>query len=246
MPRLFVPPEAVQGDRAIITGEPAHRITRVLRLSPGDEVVLLDGSGTELLARLNQLAKNAVTATILSRSTPGTEPTLNVALYQGLLKGDKFEWVLQKGTELGISTFVPLICHRSVPGLRANTVQNRMDRWRKILSEAAEQCGRAVVPALVQPTGLQAACRGVDSVSLGLIPWEAARCASLKDAIRSGPHKRVHLFIGPEGGFQPEEVEFARGCGIIPVSLGRRILRAETAGLVAAAAIMYEAGELEG
>ena len=115
MRRFFITGDNLQGEQIFITGELAHRISRVVRLSPGDEVALFHGSGIDMVARLDLVSKNRVNATILSHVTPTTEPDLSITLYQGLIKGDKFEWVLQKGTELGISKFVPLICQRTVP-----------------------------------------------------------------------------------------------------------------------------------
>lgn len=246
MRRFFITGDNVQGEQIFITGELAHRISRVVRLSPGDEVALFHGSGIDMVARLDLVSKNRVNATILSHVTPTTEPDLSITLYQGLIKGDKFEWVLQKGTELGISKFVPLICQRTVPSVTFTRSDQKIKRWRKIVVEAAEQCGRSVIPIVTPPIDFVSACGGLDSDSLAIIPWESAQGCSLRRAIESNRGQKTAVFIGPEGGFQGEEVEFAKTCGILPVSLGPRTFRSETAGMVVTAALMYESNELEG
>lgn len=246
MRRFFVPPEWIEEGQASIRGEVAHRITQVLRMSQGDRVVLLDGTGSEYLVRLDEFGKHTVAGTVLAVSQGSNEPSIRITLCQGILKADKLEWVLQKGTELGVSAFIPLVCQRSIPRFKSTKGSQRMLRWGRIITEAAEQCGRSRVPDLSPPLEFRSACRSVDGASLALIPWEGARDASLKEALKGHNTLQVYLFIGPEGGFQEEEVEYAQGLGIIPVSLGKRILRAETAGLVAATAVLYEAGDLEG
>ena len=244
MHRLFIPPEWIEGSRVSLRGEVVHRLSRVLRMTPGDEVLLLDNLGKEYLVRLVTLSKEAGEGEVLSISKGSNEPRVQITLCQGVLKGKKLEWVLQKGTELGIAAFVPLICHRSIPTEQVEKSYLRLPRWRKIITEAAEQSGRTRLPLLVTPTPFEEACRTVGDSSLGLIPWEEMRSSNLKEALRQRRLSKVYIFIGPEGGFQEEEVSFACAQGIIPVSLGRRILRAETAGLVAATAVLYEAGEL--
>ena len=244
MKRFFAPPESINGEGVLLRGEVVHRITRVLRMSPGDRVVLLDGSGMEYVVILEEFSRDTVTGRVLDTFKDSNEPKVQLTLYQGILKGEKLDWVLQKGTELGVTGFVPLICQRSVPRARAENNSRRMARWSKIVAEAAEQSGRSRMPDLHPPTKFDSACHLVDGESLGLIPWEEAKGPSLREALLQRPIAHVHLFIGPEGGFQREEVEYAQGLGIAPVSLGKRILRAETAGLVAATAILYEAGEL--
>ena len=246
MRRFFISQEIGPGDQISITGELAHRISRVVRLSSGDEIVLFNGSGMDMVARLDSVSKNSVIATMISHKTSTTEPDLALTLYQGLMKGDKFDWVLQKGTELGISRFVPLVCKRSIPGVNFTEPSRKIKRWRKIVVESAEQCGRSLIPIVTDPIDFFTACQEVDSESLALIPWESAQGCSLKDVIGSLRVKKIDVFIGPEGGFQTQEVEFAGRCGIVPVSLGPRIFRAETAGIVATAVMMYEADELGG
>ena len=246
MRRFFVSPQSIDGRHVSLRGEIVHRLSRVLRMSRGDEVVLLDGLGTEYVVRLDELGRDTALGTVLRTYEDSNEPGVRITLCQGILKGEKLDWVLQKGTELGIAEFVPLICKRSVPRVSVEKGSRRMLRWSKVVAEAAEQCGRSRMPGLCLPTEFEAACRLVDSSSLGLIPWEETRKPGVKEVLRRRPVSRVYLFIGPEGGFQREEVEYAQSLGILPVSLGKRVFRAETAGLVTATAVLYEAGELGG
>ena len=164
-------------------------------------------------------------------------------MYQAIIKGDKFEYVLQKGTELGVSAFVPVICERSVPNARKWGAE-RYERWRNIAREAAEQSGRGRVPRVDIATGFGEACENHDGP--GVIPWEMEMDISLKQALVGLRERRIGVFVGPEGGLTSDEVELARANGIVPVTLGRRILRAETASVAVVAAVMYELGELGG
>jgi len=186
---------------------------------------------------------------VVGRRDGPPEPQARLILYQSLIKGDRFDWVLEKGTELGVARFVPLICQRGVVLRQPPERRGREQRWRRIITEAAEQCGRSVLPEISPVTELDQA---LDSASgLRLLPWEEERALGLRKVLRqaraaektAGP-PTVSLFVGPEGGFTRQEVERARARGVQVVSLGRRILRSETAGIAAAAAILYELGEL--
>lgn len=171
------------------------------------------------------------------------ELVTKITLYQALLKADKFEFILQKGVELGVSAFVPFLSERCVvekPG------GNKMKRWQKIIQEAAEQSHRALLPVLHPVVSFAEACELAGG--LAILLWEGEKSQSLRRALLSHPFQKVSalgLLVGPEGGFLPSEVKYAESRGIIPVSLGRRILRAETAGLVAISAVLYQKGELE-
>ena len=151
MNRFFVPPSWITEGHARLTGEVARQISRVLRMSPGDEITLLDNTGMEYLSRLSRCAINTVEAEVLSAVAGPGEPSIQITLYQGILKGDKFQWVLQKGTELGVANFVPIVCKRSVPRQRDGRSESRYPRWRKIIAEAAEQSGRSLLPTLGEP-----------------------------------------------------------------------------------------------
>ena len=247
MHRFFVPSEWTDDDRVEIHGEVAHRIGRVLRLAPGAEIVLFDGTGMEWTVRLDNVSRDHAAGRVLSSEKGRGEPTVRLTLYQGVMKGNKFDWTLQKGTELGVSCFVPMDCRRSVPRIRRESQPARLTRWRKIIVEAAEQSGRAVIPGVADPVTFQEVCDALERApGLVVLPWEGESAKSLSAAVSEAPDlKEVALVIGPEGGLDLEEVDYARGKGLEPVSLGRRILRAETAGIVAVSALMYALGEME-
>ncbi len=244
MHRFFVPAEWLQGGRARLQGPVAQQISRVLRLQPGAEVGLLDGSGKEYVARLDLFGPGRVEGRLVRVREGRGEPRLTLTLYQGLLKGEKLEWVLQKCTELGVATFVPVLTRRAV-AREPDGGPLRVERWRRIVQEAVEQSGRTKLPEVCPPIPFDKACDDVLSHgAMGIIAWEREETAGLQRALSRAPLDSLSLFIGPEGGFDPAEVEYARSRGIVPVGLGPRILRAETAAVAVVAAVMYQAGEM--
>jgi 16S rRNA (uracil1498-N3)-methyltransferase len=216
---------------------------RVLRLRVGDHVLLLDNSGREYEVELTALTATAAQGAVLASNEGAGEPSVRLVLYQALIKGQRFDWVLEKGTELGVAAFVPVVSGRSqVRPSQASSA--RLDRWRRVIVEAAEQSGRSRLPEISPPLSFEQAC--ASAVGLRILPWEGERKAGLRDLLAAEEAvDAVSLFIGPEGGFPPEEVELVRKQGVRTVSLGRRILRAETAAIVAAALVLHELGELK-
>ncbi len=173
---------------------------------------------------------------------------MHIVLCQGLLKSARFEWLLEKGTELGVATFAPVVCHRSMAGLK-DAGSAKIQRWQRIVQEATEQCGRARLPELLPIRPLTHALSNIPPGALALMPWEEAQERSLRNALQAispaagqdTPSKMtVVLFIGPEGGLTTEEVMLAQKHAVQVVTLGQRILRAETAALAAVASVMYE------
>ncbi len=250
MHRFFVSPQTLEARPVVLSGSQAHQIRHVLRLRPGDRVTLLDNGGLAYEAELVGYEGDRARFELLNvRAAPG-DPGVHVTLYQSVLKGERFEWVLQKGTELGISRFVPLVCVRNVVEDHPAIARKR-ERWERIIQEAAEQCGRARLPELAPSCAfVEALRRPEDALSVPLvrlIAWEGERVAGLRHVLAEcnlRPGTRIQLFVGPEGGFTEDEVALAQEQSVCPVSLGPRILRAETAGLVAAAAIFYESGDM--
>ena len=244
--RFFIPPEWISKPKVMLSGQVAHQIKNVLRMRPGWQIEVLDNFGNEYVVMLTRVDRSWVEGEILAERVAQGEPSLPVTLYQGTLKAQKFEWVLQKGTELGISEFVPVISERSVLA-DVEAVEQKMLRWERIIQEAAEQSGRGALPELRPAMMLSVACQRAGRLDgVRLLAWEGAAAGeSLRSAlaqVQSPP--RVSLFIGSEGGFSEKEVDIARQNGIQPVWLGRRILRAETAGIATAAAILYHFGEM--
>jgi 16S rRNA (uracil1498-N3)-methyltransferase len=175
---------------------------------------------------------------VAKRPSPN-EPAIQLTLYQALMKRDKFEWVLQKGTEIGVTHFVPLVTQRSLVQ-DIDIKESKQLRWQKILTEAAEQSGRGCIPTLHPPQTLAEAL-AAHPAQRGLIAWEEAEGLTIRGALAGGERpSQISLFIGPEGGFAAEEVAAAQVAGIQAITLGKRILRAETAALVASALILHE------
>ncbi|HEY6543037.1 MAG TPA: 16S rRNA (uracil(1498)-N(3))-methyltransferase [Ktedonobacteraceae bacterium] len=272
MHRFFVSPELVQQPGASITlpKELAHQFRDVLHLQAGEQVMLLDNSGDEMLASVVSVNKSAVDVQLLERRPGKSESPVRIILCQGLLKSARFEWILEKGTELGVSVFSPILCRRSMTGLE-DAGTSKMQRWQRIITEAAEQSGRARLPELLPIRTLKDALANIPPDALALMPWEEEHGLTLRDALRNTVHSKggdrvdegrgplrspsspkpllqsgttitIVLFIGPEGGLTIEEIKQAQQHGAQIVSLGSRILRAETAALVAVANVMYELG----
>ena len=213
-------------------------------MKPGDTITVLDNSGLAWQVELTQFADNVVRGQIIGQQKAKGEPSVEIMLYQGTLKAQKFEWVLQKGTELGICRFVPTICRRSITnGIVA--LAKKHSRWQRIILEAAEQSQRGKLPDLEPALPFSEALEQLNSASLSLMPWEAAPMTpTLKTILQenklNGP---IAIFIGPEGGFSQSEANLARDKGVHLVKLGPRILRAETAGLALCSALLYEMNE---
>ncbi len=314
MHRFFVAPELVSHLDAEIPlpKELARQLRDVLHLQVGEQIVLLDNSGDEILATIARVSKSAVDVRLTERRAGKDASPVHITLCQGLLKSARFEWILEKGTELGISVFSPVLCRRSMAGLE-DAGASKTQRWQRIITEAAEQSGRAHLPTLLPIRPLPRALNDIPPGALALMPWEEERTLMLRDALRPpvlsrgggrvdegrgplrspsssqpckdesgvdegrgplrspsssqpckdesgvdegrGPLRSpsssqpspqsdatitVVLFIGPEGGLTTEEVDQARQHGAQIVSLGSRILRAETAALATIASVMYE------
>ena len=249
MHRFFVPPDRINDGKVALPEDVSRQLHRVLRARRGDRILVLDDSGWEYSVALDSVGPDEAHGTVVDRTVSGGEPRIAITLYQSVLKSDRFELVLQKGTELGVSAFVPTLCERSVAGGRERLASaNRATRWRRIVKEAAEQSRRGRIPRLDNPVEFAEACDGVEGPAI--IPWELQEGPGLKSVVAGwegqNPLTAAGVFIGPEGGFTEREVAYARARGIAPVSLGDRILRAETAGIAVVAAILYELGELGG
>ena len=191
---------------------------------------------------LSEVSRTVVRGEIVERRAARGEPLTKIVLYQALVKADKFEWVLQKGTEVGVDEFVPVATTRAIAD---HAGKNKIARWQQILTEAAEQVGRGKIPSLGAIQTLDAALQAAQTrKGAKFILWENETASDLKRALEDSDAQQYHLFVGPEGGFTQEEISAAQGFGVTSISLGPRILRTETAGLVAASAIFYARGDL--
>lgn len=247
MNRFFLNSKLISKDRVIFPADLAHQIVHVLRLGEGDEVAVLDDLGNIYRVKLNiGPGKNQVGGEIVNRESADSEPKIKVSLCFGLSNRDKVEWILQKGTEIGISAFYPFVSSRTL--VQSKTLSpKRVDRWERIIREAAEQSGRGRLPRLILPMGYnQCVTEAVDAHDLVLIAWEEAEKSrsSLKGLISNFDGESIALFVGPEGGFSEKEVEEAIQQGMKCISLGKRILRMETAAIVFPALVYHELGAL--
>jgi 16S rRNA (uracil1498-N3)-methyltransferase len=229
------------GTTLVLPEKVAHQVRDVLHLHSGEQLVLLDNSGEEFVVEVTKTERKSVEVQLVERRAGKSEPTVNIILCQGLLKSARFEWILEKGTELGVSVFSPILCRRSTTGLE-DAGPAKIQRWQRIIQEATEQCERSRLPSLLPIRPLKQAVDEIPHDALALIPWEEEHTRSLRDALQAQkqPQKTVVLFIGPEGGLTSEEIVVAQQHGVQSVTLGQRILRAETAALVAVANVLYE------
>lgn len=248
MARFFLSENAISDGLAVITGPDVKHIGRVLRLEPGAGITLLTGKGTEFEATIREINNREVTCEITGTREVSAESPVRVVLYQGLSKGDKMELVIQKSTELGVARIVPLISERTVVRLDEKKAAHRLARWQRVAEEAAKQSRRSVIPQVGRPLEFRAALETISAGTLAVLPWEEEQGTGLRDILRANRDNSgdIAVFIGPEGGFSRNEVELAGSRGVFPVSLGPRIMRTETAGIVAVSVILYELGDLGG
>lgn len=245
MNRFFYRQAQREGRTVSLDGEDAHHAARVLRVKAGDFLELCDENGACHRAHIDKVAADRVLCTLLE-PLPCTEARTWVDLAFGLLKGEKTDFVLQKATELGVQNFLPFESERTVVKL-AGKEDARLDRWQKIVRAAAAQAHRAVVPGISPPQKFGKLLSGFPAYDLVVLFWEAEKAAGLSAVMppRAEP-SRILVVTGPEGGFSAHEVEAAKAAGAKVATLGPRVLRAETAAIVAAALCLYQAGDLGG
>lgn len=240
MHRFFIPAELFQTTEINLPREISQQICRVLRLKTGAEILLLDDQGFEYPSHLSEVSESYCTATVVSKQPSQTEPSTQITLLISLTQREKFELILQKCTEIGVATFIPIITTRTLIQ-KISDVEDKYTRWKKIIQEAAEQSHRGRIPLLTPALKYgEALAKSKTDDSLKLILWEDETNLSIKQQLRAFKGRHVSLIIGPEGGLSPEEVELAKASGYIPVSLGKRILRMETAAIHAAGVVLYE------
>ena len=229
-----------------ITGEELHHLTKVLRLGLGDKVIGFDNSGGQVIGIIERLDKESADCKIIQKDNPEVEAKTKVYLVMGLSKGEKMEWVIQKGTELGMAGFIPLRTKRSVLQLEGKKAQERVVRWQRIASEAVKQSRRVIEPRISDICGWDDLEGLLPEETQWLIPYEDEKTTSLCNIVTHlNQAYPFAILIGPEGGFSAEEVESARiKLKANSVSLGPRILRTETAALVALTLVLANNGDL--
>lgn len=237
MTRVFIDPDKIGLEQITLADEEHRYLVRVLRLEVGDVVTLFDGKAAEADARISRIGPRAVELRVETRREVGAPDRPALTLIQSLTKGEKLDFVIQKGTELGVTRIMPVTSSRSIPQLEAIRAIGRIARWQKIAREAARQCGRSDVPAIEAVVPLATALHSISKDALRLILWEGAKENGLGPLLPTTRPPEVVVAIGPEGGFSPTEVELARAAGFIPAGLGPRVLRTETAALATLSAL---------
>lgn len=222
-----------------------RHLARVLRLTPGDRVQVVDGRGAEFTVRLESIEARRATGTVLARASGLTESPLAITLVQAVPKGDKMERIVRTVTELGVTRIVPLLTERTIVRLEPARWRDRARRWQRVAKEAAKQCGRAVIPPVETPRSLPEFARADWSVDLALCLWEGEPRA-LTEILEAtpGPVASALLVVGPEGGLARHEVETLEARGFIRAGLGPRIVRTETAGPVGISLLQARFGDL--
>lgn len=242
MVRFFVTKEELSETTVILTGENAAH-AKVLRLKNGEEVLVCDGDGRECLCEVAGLDGNAYKLRVLSLQDSATEPGVNVSIFMALPKADKLEHVIQKATELGACEIVTFPTARCVSRPDEKGLKKKLERWQKIAVSAAEQSGRGRIPKVTVLTSYKEALLMAAQADKAIVFYENEHATTLRQALTAGEYHSISLLSGPEGGFEETEIELARQMGLQVCTLGRRILRCETAPLCGLSAVMYDAGE---
>lgn len=244
---FYVLPEDVDGEFLILRGEEYHHAVKVVRKTVGSRFAAVDGCGNFYECEVSSITNQTLQARILTTRQQVGEPKTNLILAQSVLKGNRFDWLVEKGTEIGVSAFFPLLCERSI-AIR----ENKAERWRRIALAAMKQCGRSVWPSVSEPIPFSEALRLAETGDLRWIAHEDAMTglSQIKDMNKKcdnhGGRRRGVLLVGPEGGFTEKEIDDALSQGFTAICLGPRRLRSETAGIVAATLLLKVSGDLGG
>ncbi len=248
MPKFFVPYPITEFENEIsISGEDFKHIRDVLRMKIGESITICDSTGMDHNCLIEAFETDLVRITIFSRYKSENESPFEIVIYQGLPKSDKMETIIQKCVELGGASIVPVACSRCIVKITdKNDIEKKLSRWNKIALEAAKQCNRSIIPLIREPLSFKEAAKQIANAKISFIPWECEEEMSIKSILCKAKdigaeNKPVIAFmIGPEGGFDHEEIEFAKKLGISSITLGKRILRTETVAPAILAMILYE------
>ena len=242
MTRFFVTPEEMQSDTILLVGENAQH-AKVLRLKTGEEVLVCDGQGSECLCSVEDFSADETRLAVIERRDSQTEAAVKVSIYMAFPKGDKLEHVIQKATELGAYEIVAFPSGRCISRPDDKSLKKKLERWQKIASSAAEQSGRGRVPQVIALKSYQEALGRAMQADKAILFYENERSTTLRMALEAGAYHSISLISGPEGGLEEKEVQLALDAGLQVCTLGRRILRCETAPLCGLSAVMYACGE---
>ena len=246
MRRFYISPENIATDMPVITGTDAVHITQVLRYKMGDIITLFDGIGTEYKAKILQLSSGRVQVAILHHRITDKEPVIYITIAQGFLKEKKMDTVVRQLSEIGVSHWIPFQGSRSVVRLNARRLHARRERWEKIAIEAAKQCGRNQLMSIEPVVSFSQVLDRYAEFDQGIIFWEKEPKGLKKVLPKANIHpgSKIVILLGPEGGFDPAEIQAAKEKGFVTAGLGPRILRAETAAVVAGTLVQYIFGDM--
>ena len=242
MARFFANAQELNGDFLVLTGENAEH-AKVLRLKIGEEVTVCDGQGKECLCTVSDVSAGQISLVVKSSNVSASEAKVTATVYMAFSKGDKFEHVIQKATELGAYEIVAFPSARCVSRPDEKSLKKKVERWQKIATSAAEQSGRGRIPQVIVLDSYQTALERASQSDVAILFYENEQAQTLRMALNDNDFKSISFLTGPEGGLEPKEVEQAVASGLLVCTLGKRILRCETAPLCALSAIMYHTGE---
>ncbi len=242
MHHFFVNPEAVKSEIITITGTDVNHIKNVLRMKSGEQILLSDGQGQDFCCEIESLTEQEIIARIKDKTFERTELSGKFYLFQGLPKGDKMEFIIQKAVELGVTEVIPVHTRRTIVKLDAKKEEKRLERWKAISESAAKQSRRGIIPQITHVMNFSEALKYAESLDINIIPYENFKDMTETKRVldKIAPNIRAGIFIGPEGGFEESEIELAMQQGVNPISLGRRILRTETAGMAILSVLMFQ------
>lgn len=245
MHHFFVKPEDVKDEYIKISGADINHIKNVLRMKTGEKLLIGDGTGREYVCAIGKIEEKEIILKIEDFDNEGRELPVDIYLFQGLPKSDKMEFIIQKAVELGVKAIVPVATKRAVVKLDKKKEEAKIKRWQAISESAAKQSKRGIIPEISGCMNFKEAVDFCREFDIMIIPYENCESmAATREALdKISQNQKIAIFIGPEGGFCESEIEYAVNNGVVPVSLGKRILRTETAGLMILSVIMYKAEE---
>jgi 16S rRNA (uracil1498-N3)-methyltransferase len=238
LPKFFVSPKDIASDAIRITGEDCTHIRKVLRQKEGDRLTVSDGCGRDYICEITAVKKEEIITRIIASSPSVSEPAVRCGLFMALPKGEKMEYIIQKSVELGVSSIVPVACGRCVVRLSPVEGKKKQDRWQRIAEAAAKQCGRGIIPQVTEPVSFEQALFMMESYQNRAVCYEGEKQFSISAYLREDMAELAFL-VGPEGGFDADEIALCQKKGVSCISLGRRILRAETAPLFVLSVFLY-------
>lgn len=238
MPRFFV--DEVKENFHVLSGNDAMHIIKSLRMKPGEEITLCSGDNFDYFCIIDKIVADEVHLAVKEKRPNISEPETKITLYQGIPKLDKMELIVQKCVEIGVYKVVPIMTSRCVSRPNDRAMERKIERWRKISKEAAKQSGRGIVPEVLEAVNIKNIC-SLSSYDESIVFYECGG-DRLSEILTRKP-KKISVFVGPEGGFEPEEIEYLTGLGAKKASFGPRILRTETAAIAAVTLALYQSGE---